>query len=305
MTQIPSTSSQAITSDQLPYTFTFASHQLKDISDCLDEHGFAVARQVIDTVYVAELCDAIEAVSDPFANLGPGQTRIRHGFCDYAPSILKLLDNEAWLTIQRHLHGTDELTVHRCASILKNVGSSPVPWHTDWMGYMTGEPMNASAFLNTGEHPSGSWFYLDGTHPSRAGLAIIPGSHRIDWQGPEGYEFTKGRASFYPKGDEPSHCKNLDVPGAVALLTDPGDMILFAARTYHYATEHNGKRSRRSCSLGLRSGRGEYNVPWELPESTRFLKNCVPDRYKPYLERYTGYTNWTRKQNSADATAAM
>lgn len=284
--------SRAITSDQLPYQHTFDGHEVEAISTCVDEHGFAVVRQMIDQPFVAELCDAVMATCDPFKNLASGQTRVRHAFCDFAPCILKLLDNEPWLAIQRHLLGTDKMTVHRCAAILKNVGSPPVTWHTDWTGYKTGEATHTSAVLNVGEHPSGAWFYLDGTHPSRAGLAVIPGSHHIDWQGPEGYEFTEGRVSFHPKGEPVAHHPHLDVPGAVALLTDPGDMIIFAARTYHYATAHNGQYPRRSCALGLRAGQSEFKVPWGPSESTSFLKRVVPDHYKPYLEHYVGYTPW-------------
>lgn len=286
-------SSMAVTSDQLSYPFTFESHELNAISTCLDEHGFAVVRQMINQAFVAELCDAVDETCDPFKNLAPRQTRVRHAFCDVAPCILKLLDDEPWMAIQRHLLGADKMTVHRCAAILKNVGSPPVTWHTDWTGYITNGVKNANTVLNIGEQPSGAWFYLDGTHPSRAGLAVIPGSHRIDWPGPEGYEFTSGRVSFHPKGEPVTHHAHLDVPGAVALLTNPGDMILFAARTYHYATAHNGKTARRSCALGLRPGQDAFNVPWGISESASFLKHVVPERYKPYLEHYVGYTPWT------------
>lgn len=285
----------AVTSDQLDYQHVFDSHELDAIATCVDEHGFAVVRQSITPDFVAELCDAVTNTCDPFGTLGQGLTRVRHAFCDFAPCILKLLDNEPWLAIQRKLLNCEEMTVHRCAAILKQVGSPPVRWHTDWAGYTTGEPSNTSAILNVGEHPSGAWFYLDGTHPSRAGLAVIPGSHRIDWQGPQGYEFTQGRSSFYPKGQEAIACDSLDVPGAVALLTDPGDMILFAARTYHYATSHGGKHARRSCALGMRAGRTSLDVPWTISEGANYLKRCVPERYKPYLEHYVGYTPWTKK----------
>lgn len=290
MSQISST---AVTSDQLNYTFTFDQHEHQAISTCLDEHGFAVVRQSISQAFVQELCEAVVSASDPFGTLEHGQTRVRHAFCDFAPCILKLLDNEPWMALQRHLMGSDKLTVHRCASILKNIGSPPVTWHTDWGGYQTGEPKNSTEVLNVGEHLSGAWFYLDGTHPSRAGLAIIPGSHRIDWECPQGFEFTQGRSSFYPKGEQVRQYEHLDVPGAVALLTDPGDMILFAARTYHYATAHNGKEARRSCALGFRADQNPFPVPWLTPESARCLKRCVPERYKPYLEHYPSFVSWT------------
>lgn len=292
---MPETSPDLVTSDQLSYTHEFEAADLDAISKCLEDYGFAVVKEMIDSELTQELAQGVSSSCDPFKNLAVGQTRVRHAFCEFAPAVLQLLDNEPWLAIQRQLLGTQEMTVHRCAAILKNVGSVPVSWHTDWSGYHAGEPKNASAALNVGESPSGAWFYLDGTRPNRAGLSIIPGSHRMDWEGPEGFEFTDGRSSFYPKGETPGHHIKPNPPGAVALITDPGDMILFGARTYHYASAHNGDSARRSCALGMRAGRTPYNVPWGPSEGNRFLQSCIPERYKPYLEHYVGYTPWTRK----------
>lgn len=280
---------------RLGYRYEFNPDELDAIAACLDEHGFAVVKQLVSDAFVREMRQAVLSVCDPFGTLGPGQTRVRHAFCDAAPQILQLLDHQPWLAIQRRLLGTDQLTVHRCAAILKNIGAPPVTWHTDWTGHVKGEPRTSNDVLNRGERPNGAWFYLEGTHPSRAGLAIIPDSHRIDWSGPEGFTFTEARRSFYPTGTEPRAYDKLDVPGAVALVTDPGDMILFAARTYHYATEHHGSQPRTSCALGLRAGCEPFLVPWEEPESVRHLKRIVPERYKPYLEYYVGYTEWRAK----------
>jgi len=277
----------------LSYPYEFDINDYEAAWQCCCDHGFAVVKQMIDLDFVERLKQAIWDTSDPDRNLAPGESRTRHAFCDVAPCILELFDNEPWLRLQEHIYGTKELTIHRCASILKNVGAIPVTWHTDWCGYRNHEPRDSNEILNQYERPSGAWFYLNGTHPSRAGLMVIEDSHRIDWECPEGFEFiNESRGSFHRVETEPRAYDKPDVPGAIALHTDPGDMILFAARTYHYATAHNGTEARLSCALGLRATSEQCEVPWDLPEEAQQMIANAPVRYQPYLRDYRSYVNW-------------
>ena len=84
---------------------------------------------------------------------------------------------------------------------------------------------NVDDLLNVDESIAGSWLYLEGTHPTRAGLAVIEGSHRLDWPGPEGFVFTEDRSSFYKAGTRPEAYAFWDVPGMVPLFTEPGDHV--------------------------------------------------------------------------------
>ena len=121
------------------------------------------------------------------------------------------------------------------------------------------------------------WFYLNGTHPSRAGLAVIADSHRADWQPPDGFEFTADQRSFHRTGEEPKPYDRMDMPGTVPLFTEPGDLIIFAARTYHGAFPHGGDEPRLSCGFIFRPTQEKLSIPWELPESAhRFMEGLSP-----------------------------
>ncbi len=291
---------------QLDYVYEFPVTQAAAAWACCQAHGFAVVKGMLDANFVDTLKAAIWRAVDPQRTLGAGQTRVRHAFCDVAPEVLALLDHPPYMDLMAHIYGTRELTIHRCAAILKNVGAPPVTWHTDWRGYITGAPHNANDVLNQGERPSGAWFYLNGTHPSRAGLAVIADSHHADWAGPAGFEFTDdSRLSFHRIGTPKQAWAELDVPGVVPLHTDPGDLILFAARTYHYASAHHGHEPRLSIGLGFRAGREPFPVPWELPAEAVAMKAAAPARYQPYLKHYTSFVNWTAPATHAPAGGMM
>jgi ectoine hydroxylase-related dioxygenase (phytanoyl-CoA dioxygenase family) len=194
--------------------------------------------------------------------------------------------NANWLKIQQALHGTDQLTVHRTAAILKNTGTPGMMWHTDW-AMPVNQPQKVDQVLNATEAPAGMWFYLTGNHPRTGGLAVIADSHRPDWPGPEGFELTPDRKYFYPKGHEHITYSGKNVPGLVPLFTDPGDMIVFSSRTYHGVYDHQGDEARLSCAIILRDDRKPFDVPWALPESARHLKEEAPEYLQPYLEHYT------------------
>ena len=130
---------------------------------------------------------------------------------------------------------SEELTINRTAAILRNPGSSPLNWHTDFCGFSDGPPTFSGDILNRGPWPSGLWFYITGSHPKHGGLAVIEDSHVEDWEGPEGFQLTPDQRSFHRIGTEPSSHVGFDVPGLVPLFTEPGDEIVFASRTYHSA----------------------------------------------------------------------
>ena len=55
---------------------------------------------------------------------------------------------------------------------------------------------------------------------------VIADSHRPDWAGPEGFEFTEQRRSFRKQGavEQEGNYPSFDVPGCVPIIADPGDM---------------------------------------------------------------------------------
>ena len=277
------------------YRYEFNPDELQPIKACNEAHGFAVVKALLTRDYVEELKDSVRTVANPNNDLGPGQSRTVHAFIEYSPPLWKLLEHERYLKLCQHLVGSEEITVHRSAAIIRNPGSRGADWHTDW-SFCEGPSRTANEVMNRGEIPSGLWFYLNGTHPSRGGLAVIADSHRSDWPGPEGFTFTEDRRSFHRQGAPPKAYAGMDVPGIVPLCTEPGDLILFAARTYHAAFPHGGTEPRLSCAVGFRAGRSPYPVPWPLPDSAKRFKESVPERLRPFVEYYTGFDkNWTAK----------
>ena len=197
------------------------------------------------------------------------------------------------MKIHRHLIGTEEMTVHRSAAIIRMPGSQPVAWHTDWCGFSTDAPRNSGDVLNRGLWPSGKWFYLTGSRPEHGGLCVIENSHVEDWEGPEGFNMTTDRRSFYKDGEEEKAYVGFDIPGLVPLFTNPGDMIVFAHRTYHGAFPNQIDEIRLSCAIGFRSREHRIDIPWEIPDDGRQFLADLP----PHLHQYThGYTsidlNW-------------
>ncbi len=287
----------------LKYKHEFAPTEFEGIRDCLHAHGFAIVKSVIPKSFVDELRHAIDISLNPNNDLGPGQARVGHAFMEICPPIMKFLDHDSWFNIIKYFEGTDQLRFRRSAAIIRNPGAPAVTWHSDW-SFWTGlykrAPRNANDALNVTEGLGGRWFYLEGTHPTRAGLAVIEDSHTLDWTAPEGFEFTEDRSTFHKKGTPPASYAGWDVPGLIPLFTDPGDMIMFSARTYHYAFPHNGTEPRHSCGgPGLVAKSKPVYAPWPISERTqRFIDN-LPPQHRPYADGYRGFdNNW--KFNPAD-----
>ena len=166
---------------------------------------------------VAKLKQAVWDGTDPERTLQPGESRTRHAWIESGPGAWEVLDYEPFMAIHQHLIGTDELTLHRSAAIIRRTGSAPVGWHTDWCGYST-EIKNSGDVLNRGLWPSGKWFYLTGSRPEHGGLCVIEDSHVENWEGPEGFSMTADRRSFYPEGTEERGYNGFDIPGLVPLV---------------------------------------------------------------------------------------
>ena len=271
----------------LGYRYEFATDELDAMDSCLEAHGFAIVKDVLPPEIVEQLKQAVYAGTDPDRTLEPGKSRTRHAWIESGPGAWNLLDYEPFMDMHQHLIGTDQLTIHRSAAIIRMPGSQPVAWHTDWGGFHTGTPKNSGHVLNSGLWPSGKWFYLTGSRPTHGCLCVIEDSHREDWTGPEGFKLTANRSSFYPENEEESHYNGFDIPGLVPLFTGGGDMIVFAHRTYHGAFPNQIDEVRLSCAIGFRDKTHRIDVPWEIPEEgERFLQN-LPEHLQCYTDGYT------------------
>ena len=277
----------------LSYRYEFGLDALEAAQACVEAHGFAVVKKVLSEGLVEELQESVRQVLDPDGALAPGESYTHTTFVEHAPALWQLLDYEPFLRVHRLFCQADELTIHRSAAILRNPGSSPLSWHSDWHGFTQGPPQNAGDVLNRGPWPSGRWLYLTGSYPEHGGLAVIEDSHVEDWAGPAGFALTPDRRSFHPRGSEPESYVGFDVPGMVPLFTDPGDMIIFAARTYHAAFSNQIDQVRLSCGLGFRPRSHRIDAPWPLSESAQAFVKALPPRHQHFVENYVGIdTDW-------------
>ncbi len=277
----------------LGYTYEFGMDELVEVSTCLESHGFAILKDVLPDEIVESLKQAVFDGTDPEGTLKPGESRTRHAWVESGPGAWQLLDYAPFMRIHRHLIGADDLTIHRSAAIIRMPGSKPVAWHSDWGGFHDGSPRNSGEVLNSGLWPSGKWFYLTGSRPIHGGLCVIEDSHVENWEGPEGFTMTSDRKSFYPDGEEERRYNGFDIPGLVPLFTNPGDMIIFAHRTYHGAFPNRIDDVRLSCALGFRDRNHHIDIPWEIPQVGKDFLEALPDTYDKYTHGYTSIdTAW-------------
>lgn len=277
------------------YRYEFSIEELDAMLDCVDEHGFAIVKDVLADGVVERMQQAVWDGVDPERTLKKGESRTRHAWVESGPGPLELLENEAFMKVHHHLIGTDDLTIHRSAAIIRMPGSDPVSWHTDWCGFSDVPPKNSGDVLNRGMWPSGKWFYITGSRPVHGGLCVIADSHVEDWEGPDGFRMTADRRSFFPEGAEEQAYDGFDIPGMVPLFTNPGDMIVFAHRTYHGAFSNQLGEIRLSCAIGFRDRNHKIDVPWEIPDQGKRFLSELPDRLHRYIDGYTSINmGWKR-----------
>ena len=110
--------------------------------------------------------------------------------------------------------------------------------------------------------PSKMTFYLDPMTPDTGCLRVIPGSHRIDsyWHRSLDPDWRNGRGNINLNDAEavwglpPS-----DIPGSVALETNPGDLVFFNHTIFH--ASFGGGNRRRMFTLNLtKRGKTEAEI---------------------------------------------
>lgn len=266
------------------YAYQFEADQLDDIFACVRAHGFAVARNVISQEHCTRLQASVKAAIDPEGLLEPGKSDTHLRFIEASEPLLELFDNAPWFAIQKRFYGSEELTVHRSAAIIRNPGAPGMGWHTDT--YQPLEPWYApDTVLNRGQSLGGMFFYLTGCRPSHGGLCVIPDSHLSGWKPQGDFEFGRAGKIICRKGQTNSYI-GADVPGTLPLVTQGTDLLLFDQRTYHCALPNHEPSPRLSCSLGFRADRKPFLCPWPLPAEAVELKKRLPEHLRPYFEHY-------------------
>ncbi len=281
----------------LGYPYEFTLNELDAAQQCIEAHGFAIIKKVLSDELVKELQESVQQVLDPDNALGEGNSFTHSSFIEDSPTMWQLLDNEPYMRAQRAFCQSEDLAILRTAAILRNPGSAPLAWHSDFCGFSNGPSSFSGDILNRGPWPSGLWFYITGSIPEHGGLALIEDSHLDDWTPPEGFQFTPDRRSFHKKGTEPNRYVGFDVPGLVPIFTDPCDQIVFASRTYHAAFPNRAGRVRISCAIIYRPRAYRIEAPWPLSAKAQAFLKALPPRLQPLVEGYVGIDDdWSGDQ---------
>lgn len=269
------------------YNIYYEKNDIDGALECLNEYGYCVIRKMIDQDMVEELKTSIDENLDPDRALPPASNRYHMMLAEVSKPLWKLVEHAPYRNYVQKVHNTTDLCLHRSAAILRTPGEPMGRWHTDHRGHIE-KPRVANEVLNRYPMPSGSWFYLNGSHPERSGIAVIEKSHLPDWPGPEGFELTPDRSTFHPIGDAPdAGYDQMDVPGCIGVVADPGDLICFAALTYHANMATHERRY--SCGIGFRPKSIQIDAPWPLPQSAKDMIAQLPEHLLHYVDGYTSY----------------
>lgn len=268
------------------YNIYFDRDDLDNAIACQEERGFCVIRKMIDADLVEALKASIDEILDPDRDLPPASNRYHMTLAEASKPLWKLAEHPPYLNYLQTVHGTTDICLHRSAAILRTPDEPMGRWHTDHKGHIE-KPRVANDVLNRYPMPSGSWFYLNGSHPNRSGIAVIEGSHLPGWNGPEGFEMKPDRSGFHPIDGPDAEFDGMAVSGCIPIIADPGDLICFAAHTWH--TNMATHERRYSCGIGFRPRSIKIDAPWPLPQSARDMIADLPDHLNHFADGYTSY----------------
>jgi hypothetical protein len=276
----------------LPYKYEFEPSDLQGIRTCNEQHGFAIVKGLISPETVERLKDEVRSKLGPQFTDESVPSVTDAAFVEKSPTLTQLMTYEPLMKIVRFINNDQPIALNRSAAIYKKPGaaagvknSGSMAWHTDWEPKL--HPYRANGVLNTTGACS-YWFYLTGSQPINGGLSIIPDSHTEDWTAPEGFEFTARRKSFHRTGTESVPYIGMDVPGMIPVVTEPGDLVVFAERTYHGVNPHRGTEPRLSCALSFRVKDRELGPCWPLTESAKKFIDSCPDEIYDLVDVYVG-----------------
>lgn len=286
------------------YRYEFRHDEADAMFQCLRAHGFAIIKNIITADENARLSESIRRVAMVDGKLPAGQTNLYNtSFVEHSPELVDMLRHPRFMAVAKASLPGAELTVHRSACIVREPGDGGMLWHSDY-SYPIRPPSSASEALNVTPPDRSTpsiWFYLTGCKPSDGGIALIPGSHTLDWQPPEGYELSYDRRFLRKKGDS-KPLLDMNIPGAMPVVMGPNDMVLFDLATYHGVFNHQGTQTRLSCALVLRDRALPFTVPWTRPAGAQQLVDSVAADLKPYFNDYVGLDNrWRPEPVAAQA----
>lgn len=224
------------------------------------------------------LNDKIDAISEAFealwASHGGGHDGKPHDgtarscivpFMDQSEYLSSLLDDERVNGIFKSLMGDDYVYIGSDGNFY--VGNTG--WHsdTDWSGKSRGKPPRVFYKMA---------FYLDPLTRDTGALRVIPGSHKY------GDAYAEALQNGTRTPEQQWGISGAEVP-AVALETQPGDVLVFNQTTKHSAW--GGSKRRRMFTINCTARYTDEAIPYLLNEIGAFARFWTETIYGEALVR--------------------
>ncbi|HXY93588.1 MAG TPA: phytanoyl-CoA dioxygenase family protein [Acidimicrobiia bacterium] len=230
-----------------------------------EERGYLVVRGALDAAMVDRLLAAHERVYEAERAAGRlTEQGVMHGFAFVVrdPVYLDLLDLPSTFPLVWSLLGWNIFMYH--CHIDQHPGPDPHrpgswDWHRD--GGRQNFELDALQVAPRVSVKIG-YFLSDLSVPGRGNLAVVPGSHR---------------RRHLPRRRRPDD--EWETPaGAIEVLVDPGDAVLFDRRLYHSRAHNHSHRTRRALFLAYTYRWVRARDDYPIDETSSWFRRLTPVR---------------------------
>jgi ectoine hydroxylase-related dioxygenase (phytanoyl-CoA dioxygenase family) len=230
------------------------------IASRLDEDGYARLPGALDRSTVERLTQAVDQVRSRHPAERAGDPLHLLAFLREDARFLPLLDHRPVLDVIVAALGTNIFMYH-CHLDVHPPRDEPT---TVWMWHQDGGVQNRD--LETSPRPRMSlkvaYFLTDLSEPGRGNFVVLPGSHR------------RNEIERPPGGTN-------DLPGAVPILAEPGDAVVFDRRLWHMRSDNASDVTRKALFLA-------YTYRWVRPRDALDLPASIVARMTPVQRQLAG-----------------
>ncbi|HEX3300356.1 MAG TPA: phytanoyl-CoA dioxygenase family protein [Actinomycetota bacterium] len=215
----------------------------------LDQDGYVRLPGALDPALIEELRDAVDATWKRHRTGSASAPLHLLAFLREDRRFVGLLDHRPVIDVVAEALGPNIFMYHAHL----DVHPPEYKPSASWMWHQDGGIQNRD--LETSPRPRMSvkvaYFLTDVSEPGRGNFVVLPGSHRLDTI------------------DRPPHAN--DVPGAVPILAEPGDAVVFDRRLWHMRSANRSRVTRKALFLA-------YTYRWVRPrDDLRLPPASVPD----------------------------
>jgi ectoine hydroxylase len=229
------------------------------IGERLDEDGYVRLPGALDPSLVEDLRDAVDAVwsRERAATATPALHLL--AFLREDRRFVRLLDHRPVIDVVAEALGPNIFMYHAHLDV-HPPEEEPVP---AWMWHQDGGIQNRD--LETSPRPRMSvkvaYFLTDVSTPGRGNFVVLPGSHLRD------------------RIERPA--SGTDLPGAIPILAEPGDAVVFDRRLWHMRSPNRSAVTRKALFLA-------YTYRWVRPRDDLRLPAAFVDGMTPVQRQLAG-----------------